>query len=144
MWRSKKFIIIAVLAAVVLVGSVVGVASASTGIGTTLRSTTLSNAASANITPRVAQILGIDPTTLQNAINQARQEQRDAALDKYLSDQVTAGKLSQAQADQYKAWLKAKPDVPAFGPGKNFGMHRFGGRGGMMGGWCTPAPSPTK
>ncbi len=135
MWKSKKFIIIAVLAAVVVAGSIVGVAFADTGTGTTSANTTFA---------RVAQILGIDQAKLESAFTQARQEQSDAALDKYLSDQVTAGKLSQAQADQYKAWLKAKPNVPAFGPGKSFGMHGFGGRGGMMGGWGTPAPSTTK
>ncbi len=135
MWKSKKFVIIAVLASVVVAGSVVGVALADTGTGTTSANMTLLD--------RVAAKLNINPQNLQGAFTQARQEARDKALDDYLNTQITAGKITADQAAQYKAWVKAKPTMPAFGPQK-FGMHRFGGRGGMMGGWGTPAPSPTK
>lgn len=144
MWKSKKFIVIAVLAAVVMVGSVAGIAFAQTGAA--------SNASTNTTNPlfaRVAQILGIDQAKLESAFTQARQEQRDAALDQYLSGLVTAGKITQQQADDYKAWLKARPETPAFGPGKNFGMRGFpGGKWGMMRGWhfqgVPPAPAPTQ
>lgn len=140
MWRSKKFIVAAVLSALVVVGSIAGVALAQTGSA---------GAATDNNTlmARVAQILGIDQTKLQNAFNQARQEQRDQALDKYLQGLVSQNKITQAQADQYKAWVKSKPDVSGIGPGQNFGMRPFaGGRRGMMRGWnfkgVPPAPAP--
>ncbi len=146
MWKSKKFIIIAVLAAVVLVGGIVGVACANTGAGTTPGKATLRNAISGNTTARVAQILGIDQQKLDSAFTQARQEMRDKALDDFLKNLVAQNKITQKQADDYKAWLKSKPNMPAFGP-QNFGMHRFPGRGGMMGGGRNfqgkPAPSPT-
>jgi hypothetical protein len=64
---------------------------------------------------RVAQILKIDRQTLANAFQQAggelRQTRITTAFDKWVAD----GKLTQAQANQYKAWLAAKP-AGVFGP----------------------------
>jgi len=61
---------------------------------------------------------------------------RDEQLDNSLKNQVAQGKITQKQADDYKAWLKSKPNVRLPGGIQPFGMRRFpGGRGGMMGGW---------
>lgn len=66
---------------------------------------------------RVAQKLGIDTPTLQNAIKTTQNEDIDA--------QVAAGKLTQTQADQIKQRIANAPeDAPIFGGG--FGEH---GRG---------------
>jgi hypothetical protein len=46
---------------------------------------------------------------------------------------VENGKITQEQADQYKEWIKSRPDLPA-GPG---GPKMFGGSGGERGG-CFP------
>jgi hypothetical protein len=67
---------------------------------------------------RVAQILSIDKQKLSDAFKQAGSELAQKRMDDMFAKWVTDGKLTQAQADQYKAWLKAKPEgVPGFGMG---------------------------
>ena len=102
MWRSKKFIIVAVLAAVVLVGSTAGVVLAQTGSTDTTSGKTL--------LARVATILGIDQQKVESAFTQAQTEMRDEALQKLVNE----GKITQEQADKYKAWLQARPDMSQY------------------------------
>ena len=135
MWRSKKFIIVTVLAAVLLVGSIGGVALAQTGNGDDSQPKAPHEALFA----RVCEILvgnGINITAeqLEDAFTQARNEMRSEALDQYLQKRVEQGEITQEQADQYKAWRQAKPDFPmkfGFKGHGGFrgmgGMHRFGG-----------------
>jgi hypothetical protein len=67
---------------------------------------------------RVAQILGIDQQKLTDAFKQAGSELAQKRMDDMFAKWVTDGKLTQAQADQYKAWLNARPEgVPVFGMG---------------------------
>jgi hypothetical protein len=67
---------------------------------------------------RVAQILNIDEQKLSDAFKQAGSELAQKRTDEMFAKWVTDGKLTQAQADQYKAWLIAKPEgVPGFGMG---------------------------
>jgi len=106
MWRRKKFIVVAVLAAVILAGSVGGVALAQTGNGDDSQPKTL--------IARVAEILGIDQQKLEDAFAQARSEMRDEALDSYLHDLVEQGTITEEQAVQYKAWWQARPDIEPF------------------------------
>jgi len=106
MWKSKKFIFIAVLAVLVLVGSLAGVAFAQTG--------SASEGSGKTLSARVAAILGIDQQKVENAFAQAQSEMREEALDNYLKSLVDQGKITQAQADQYKAWLKARPDMAQY------------------------------
>ena len=146
MWRSKKFIIIAVLAAVALVGSIGGVVLA--------QAEDEDNSPQAQqeaLLDKVCAIYqqntgtAIDAEELQKAFDQARSEMQDEAMDKFLQTLVDEGKITQEQADQYKAWLESKPDVdvpmaPGF-PGP--GMHRgFGGPGGGFPGWGEPPQPP--
>jgi hypothetical protein len=140
MWRSKKFIIIAVLAVVVLAGSIGGVALAQTS-----NDNNQPAAQQQTLLDKVCAIyeqntgVAIDSGELQKAFDQARSEMRDEALNNYLQGLVDKGKMTQEQADQYKAWLESKPDVP-FAPGFfGHGMHRgFGGPGGGFQGWGQP------
>jgi hypothetical protein len=106
MWRRKKFIIVGVLAAVLLVGSIGGVALAQTENGDDTQPETL--------LARVADILGIDQQTLEDAFAQAQTEMRDEALDNYLDNLVNEGTITQEQADQYRAWHQARPDMEPF------------------------------
>ena len=129
MWRRKKFIIVAVLAAtVLLVGGISTVAFAETG-------STDNTTSGKTLLARVATILGIDQQTVENAFTQAQSEIRAEALDKYLQKLVGEGKITQAQAEQYKAWWQAMPDIPvglgSQGHGGFRGMGRMGGMGGM-------------
>ena len=59
---------------------------------------------------RVAEILGLDEDTVQDAFDQARDEIRDEALDKKLDAAVEEGVLTQDQADALEEWIDARPD----------------------------------
>jgi hypothetical protein len=87
--------------ALVVVGSMVGIAFAQSG----------SESSGNTLLARVAAILGIDQTKVEDAFTQARKEMRDEALDSYLKDMVEQGKITQAEADQYKTWWDTKPDA---------------------------------
>jgi hypothetical protein len=124
MWRKKKFVIIALLvASMILAASISGIALAQTG-------------SSDNTTPektlmaRVATILGIDQQKVEDAFAQAQSEMQDEAMNNWLISLVDEGKITQQQADQYKQWWQSKPDMPAGiglpGPGGFPGMHGFG------------------
>ena len=107
MWRSKKFIIVVLLAVVLLVGGTVGVVFAQTeNENDTQPKTTL--------LARVAEILGIEQQKLEDAFAQARSQMRDEALDSRLANLVAEGKITNEEADQYKAWLQARPDMEPF------------------------------
>ena len=122
-----------------LAGTIGGVVYAQTGSG--------DNARTANVTAlfdKVASIyqqntgVAIDSQELQKAFSQAGSELRSQAMDKYIQGLVDQGKLTQKQADDYKAWLKSKPDVPI-----NPGIRGFGGRFGGMRGFCFPQTTTT-
>ena len=60
---------------------------------------------------RVAEILGLEESTVQDAFSQAHQEQHEAALKNKLDRMVANKKISQKQADDIWDWYLAKPDV---------------------------------
>ena len=105
MWRTKKLIITAIVAAVVLVGSIGGVVLAADGDDDSQPKTLLA---------RVAEILGIDQQTFEDAYSQAQSEMKDEALDKRLQKLVDEGKITPDQAEQYKVWLQAEPDMEPY------------------------------
>ena len=109
MLRNKKVIIVAVLGALVLAGSIGGAVYAQTG------NTTSGNTTSGHpLMARVAEILGIDQQKVEAAFAQAQNETRTEALDNYLKNIVAQGKITQAQADQYKKWLQSRPDMKQY------------------------------
>jgi hypothetical protein len=130
MWRSKKWIIISILAAaMLLVGGVVG------GVVYAQSDDTSSNVPEKTFEARVATILGIDQSKVEEAFVQAQKEMQDEALNERLNALVSDGKITQEQADQYKEWIQSRPDLPAgLGledgrgfPGDMRGMPRMGG-----------------
>jgi hypothetical protein len=132
MWRGKKFIIIAVLTAVMLAGTIGGVALAQDN------EEEAPAAGFGNVLERVCAIyeentgVTIDQEALREAFAQAQDEMRMEALDNYLQRLVEEGKLTQEQADQYKEWLEARPDVPMVAGMGGRGMFQcFGGPGGF-------------
>lgn len=136
MWRSKKFIVIA-LAAVLLVGSSVGIVLAADN-GDEDGSPPVGHGA---LLDRVCEIYEdntgttIDPQALQGAFAQARSEMRAEVMQNRLQNLVEQGKITQDEADQYKEWWQARPDVAA---GFGFRGHgRFCGMGGPLG-WGRP------
>ncbi|MCX6009794.1 MAG: hypothetical protein NTW48_07170 [Chloroflexi bacterium] len=132
MWRSKKFIIVAVLAAVILTGSISGVVLAADN-GDNNQPGAKNEALLDKVCAIYEQNTGttIDAQALKEAFTQAQDEMRTEALDEYLQKLVDEGKITQEQADQYKAWLETRPDVPILAPGfPGAGMpHGFGGPG---------------
>ena len=84
---------------------------------------------------RVAEILGLDETTVQDAIDQAKAEMQEEALQAKLDWLVENGHMTQDQADEYKTWIESKPEglSPRMFGGFGKKHHRFGGRG--SGGW---------
>ena len=80
---------------------------------------------------RVADILGLDETTVQEAIDQAKAEMQEEALQAKLDWLVENGHMTQDQADEYKTWIESKPEglSPKMFGGFGKKRHRFGGRG---------------
>jgi hypothetical protein len=96
-----------------------------------------------SLADRVAAILGIDQTKVENAFTQAQKDTQDEALTNWLNSQVTQGKMTQAQADQYKTWWQSRPTTPqGIGPfGRGFpGFQRMPRMGGLP---ATPSTSPS-
>ena len=139
MRRSKKFIVIAVLVAVVLAGSIAGVVLAADNEDNSQPDTkcdTLLN--------RVFEIyeqktgVTIDEEVLKDAFVQARSEMRTQALQNRVQSLVEQGQVTQEQANQYLEWWGAKPDTPIqFGFGGHGGFRGMGGMRGY-GGPCAP------
>ncbi len=123
MLKSKKFWIIGIIVAVVLVATVTGVALAQSGSSGSTATPAKTFAA------RVAAILGIDQQKVQDAMSKARSDMADEALSSKLDAMVKAGKITQQQADQYKSWWQSRPQgvLPQVGPRGMIGGHRFGG-----------------
>ena len=125
MWRSKKFIV-AVVMAVVLVGSISGVA-----LATDNGDNSQPEAEHGAMLERVCEIYqentgtAIDAQALKEALAQAQGEIQAAAMENRLQKLVDEGEITQEEADQYLEWWESKPDVSI-----GFDSH---GRGGMRG-----------
>ena len=59
---------------------------------------------------RVAEILGLDASVVDDAIKQAHKDLRDEAVTMKLDALVSKGDLTQDQADKYFDWIQSKPD----------------------------------
>jgi hypothetical protein len=136
MGSKKKWIIIGILAAVVILafGVIGGAANAASG--------TTADTAGKTLAARVATILGLDQSKVDAAFTQAQKEMQTEVMDNQLKSLVSAGKITQAQADQYKAWVQSRPSLPA-GVGLEGGMGMPGGAHSMLGPGGNLPPSPT-
>ena len=113
MGKNKKFIIIGIVAALVLVI----VATAGVALAADAKQ---GPKPGQEIMARVAQILGIDQQKLTDAFKQATTEYRTAhprpTMDERLAQLVKDGKLTQQQVDQIKAWMAQRPADPKANP----------------------------
>ncbi len=167
MWKSKKFIVTVVLTVVVLGGILGGFAVAHADD----EDSSQPQAAGTPLLDKVAEIyekntgVAINADELQKAFTEAGQAIRDEAKDKMLDKLVEDEVITQGQADEFKAWLDARPALPTdefkqwlesmpdipglfgqhdrvrIGPfeGMQRGFGKFGGGfGGRFGGWCAP------
>ena len=78
------------------------------------------------VAAKVAETLGLDQQTVQDALEGAIQEVRSDRLQHRLDHMVEAGRLTQEQADAYLEWYEARPD----GPNLHRNGHRLFGFGG--------------
>lgn len=68
------------------------------------------NSQQSDIFDRAAAILGIDPTDLQNAHDQASREVQDDQLNQFVDRLVANGTIEQTEADSFAAWMAERPD----------------------------------
>ena len=161
MTGRRKLIAGILVATLALTGVLVGTISADDQGGANPQTTLMA---------RVAEILGLNQTDVENAFQQAMTEQRDArqaemqaARDARLQDLIDQGVLTQDQVDQWETWLQSQPDNSdemrawlesrpdmgdafAMGPGGRgtmpggFGPRGMMGRGSIGGGFAGQCP----
>ena len=128
MWKSKKFILLAVLTAVILVGSIAGVVYAQ-------EEDEEDASPKAVLLEKVADKLGIDLQQLEDAFTEAIAEIRDEAQLKWLEKAVEEGLITEEEAAEYSEWWSGKPDIQ-FGSGGFGQLERRGFGGPRMRGGC--------
>ena len=146
MWKRKWFIPVVVVS-VLLIGGIVGgvvVAAGSDSSSdaedqsqTTDRYQALLDRACAIYEEKTG--VAIDSEQLKDALDQARSEIQEEALESWLQDLVDEGKITQEEADQYLEWWQSRPDIELPLPG--LGGHGHGG-GMMWGGGFQPWGGP--
>jgi hypothetical protein len=153
----KKWLIIGFLCVVVLAATIGGFTIASADDSTAKTGTAVNT-----LMDKVAEIYqkntgtAIDSAQLQKAFEEAGAALRTDRMDQMLQNLVDSGKITQAQADQWKAWwnsrpaqitsdefktwMQSHPEIPGLtggnGAGKIMpfgGMRGFGGMGASRG-----------
>src|SRR4030043_1722195 len=107
MRKSQKVVLATVLVAIMLISSAPAIAMAQGNEAPDRQGALMS---------QVAEILGIDQQELENALKQAQMELRQETLDARLQELIAEGTLTQEQANELKAWINARPDVPNIPP----------------------------
>jgi hypothetical protein len=144
--RKRKWFIPVVVVTVLLIGGITGgmVAAASNSSSNTQDQSQATDRYRA-LLDRVCAIyeentgVAIDSEQLKDALDQARIETQDEALESWLQNLVDDGKITQGEADQYLEWWQSRPDVELPLPG--LGGHGHGG-GMMWGGAFQPWGGP--
>jgi len=140
MFKKRKWIIISVLAAALVVA--VGVMGGAAYAKSNTAAATVQTDPQKVLADKVAAILELDTARVEAAFAQAQKEinteraaerlkAEKARIDKLMAD----GKLTAEQADKMKTWLESRPDVSIPGFGQNGGFGRAncgpGGPGGF-------------
>ncbi len=99
-----------------------------------------------SLVARVAEKLGLSETTVQDALDESRQEMQGEIIDRKLNRLVENGTLTQEEADDYGDWLDARPETgPTMGAFGGFEGRRHGRAhgwpGGPKGGYGAPDPA---
>jgi hypothetical protein len=140
-WKRKKVVLlVAVAVAVLISGVVAGVTLAQSGNSTQTQANTRYQELLNKVATIYQQNTGvtIDPQQLEAAFTQAQKEMQSEALQTWLQNLVTQGKITQAQADQYLQWWNSKPDVPLLGLTRGGGMMWGRGHGCWGGNYTIP------
>ena len=123
---KKKWLFVPVLAGMLVLAVVGGTAFAQSENGD-------EGSPWSSFAGRVASILGLDEATVQDAMDQARQELQDEVVQAKLDSLVEQGRITQEQADESYEWYQARPEgLPRVGFGGRgfgkFGQHGWHGR----------------
>jgi hypothetical protein len=130
MWRRKKFIFTAILAAMILVVGIGGVVlAADNGDDNQTETKRVALVNKALVIYEEQTGVTIDKDVLKDAFAQAKGELRDEALQNRLDNLVADGVITQEEADEYLEWWQSKPDIT-----NGFGLRGHGRVG--MGGAC--------
>lgn len=78
---------------------------------------------------RVAEILGLDSATVENAMEQAKSDIAEERVQAWLDKMVAADKMTQEQADAYSTWYESRPE----GVGAGFDYKKGRGDRGWFG-----------
>jgi hypothetical protein len=113
----KKKVLLGVGAGVVSLVALTGAAFAQSGGSDTDPQSTFLD--------RLAQKLGIERSVLDNAVQSAREEIAGERLDALLADAVAAGRITQAEANEIKAWYNSRPDSADKVAGLGYGFAHF-------------------
>ena len=121
---TRRWIIVGTIIGVLVLG-ITGGAVLAQGGGTD------GDATLKGLPSRVAAILGLDEAQVQDAFKQAAREMQDERLQRKLDHLVELGKLTQEEADDYKAWYLARPEGPLHGKAfSGLKHHKLKGRFG--------------
>ena len=135
MRKSKKLIFAAVLVAVMIAGSLGGIAYAADN-GDEAQAESRLESMQTRVSELYQEKTGtvLDWDALKESLAQAAGEAKTDALINHLQNLVTEGKITQEQADEYLEWHQARPDVQIGpGPGGMDGKRGPRGMGGMQG-----------
>lgn len=110
---SKRKITLLALAVIMAVGLTGGIVWAQTGGSTpapTPEATTTTQTTGKSFVARVAEILGLEESTVQDAFTQAKRQQVDEAYRGRLDRMVEQGRLTEEEADDQYSWFQDRPD----------------------------------
>jgi hypothetical protein len=108
MTKKRKLLIGVLVGTMALTGVLIGTVSADNERNGSQGDTILA---------RVAEILGIDQADVENAFQQAMEEERaqrqsemEAAREARIQELIDEGVVTQEQVDEWEAWLESRPD----------------------------------
>jgi len=109
MTKRKKLLIGVLVTTMALTGVLVGTVSADTEDGDNPRSALMA---------RVAELLGIDQAKVEDAFQQATEEQREqheaqmeATREERIQALIDEGVVTQEEVDEWEAWMESRPDT---------------------------------
>jgi hypothetical protein len=141
--HKRKWFIPVIVASVLLIAGTVGGAlvAASDSSSTTGNETQITDRYQA-LLDRACAIyqentgVTLDSDQLKAALDQAKSELQEQALESQLQNLVDKGTITQGEADSYLQWWQSRPNIQAPLPG----LGGPGPRGGMMWGGACPGP----
>ena len=152
--RKITLLVLAVVMAIGLTGSIVWAQTDGNG-GTPTPTPTADTTTGKSFVARVAEILELEESTVQDAFTQAKRQQIDEAYRGRLDKMVERGRLTEDEANEQFSWFEERPDsaVERSKSGRNDGrgIHRRGfkngesrwGHRGGQGGWRNRGGSQT-